>query len=61
MPKIETRPEQAYVSKRTIMPMNDFETQVPKLMAEVSKWLDQKSIEATGRPFLRYPYDRHAG
>jgi effector-binding domain-containing protein len=54
MPKIETRPEQAYVGKRAIMPMSDFETKVPELTAEVSKWLDQNGVEATGKPLLRY-------
>lgn len=53
-PKIETRLAQTYIGKRAIMPMSDFETKVPELMAKASEWLDRNGVKATGKPFLRY-------
>ena len=36
------------------MPLSKFSDNVPALMQEVSKWLDDHGIKASGKSFLRY-------
>jgi effector-binding domain-containing protein len=53
-PKIESRPLQPYVGKRTVMPMSEFQQIIPVLMDEVSKLLDTNQVAPTGNSFIRY-------
>jgi hypothetical protein len=53
-PAFERRPEQAYVGKRVVMPLSAFRDRVPALTQDVSGWLADKGLEASGEPFLRY-------
>jgi hypothetical protein len=60
-PAFETRGEQAYVGKRVVMPMDKFDDIIPALVEEISKWLDDHGMKASGNSFLRYHVYRHAG
>lgn len=53
-PALETRSDQPYVGVRTVMPMRDFEREIPALVATVSSWLEARGLRPSGPPFLRY-------
>lgn len=53
-PVIEDRPEQPYIGTRGVMPMSDFERQIPAMRAAVTRWLQAHGLHPSGKPFLRY-------
>lgn len=53
-PRLETRPAQPYAGTRTVMPMRDFDREIPELLATVSRWLDAHHVRPSGQPFLRF-------
>lgn len=53
-PRIEMRPARPYVGTRTVMPMRDFDREIPAMTATVSGWLDARDVRPSGPPFLRY-------
>ncbi|WP_326540474.1 GyrI-like domain-containing protein [Pseudorhodoferax sp.] len=51
---IEHRPVQTYVGMRTVMPMDQFDRQIPEMTARVAEWLAAHSLRPAGNAFLRY-------
>jgi GyrI-like small molecule binding protein len=53
-PKLEDRPAQPYVARRTQIPMQELGTVIPQLHSEVYAWLQGQGIPPAGPPFIRY-------
>ena len=53
-PKIDTRPEQAYMGIRTIAPFSGMFKVVTKISKDLHRWAKQRGIEPAGAPFLRF-------
>ena len=53
-PKIDTRPEMAYMGIRTIAPFKGMSKVVDKISKELTAWVAESEIKPSGRPFLRY-------
>jgi effector-binding domain-containing protein len=53
-PKLEDRPAQPYVARRTQVPMQELGTVIPQLHSEVYAWLRRQGIAPAGAPFIRY-------
>ena len=53
-PKLEERPAQPYVARRTQVPMQELGTVIPQLHSEVYAWLRKQGIAPAGAPFIRY-------
>jgi len=52
-PKIDSRPEQAYVGIRTVTPFKGMSRVIESLSREVSTWVKERDIRPAGPPFLR--------
>jgi hypothetical protein len=53
-PKIDTRPEQAYMGIRTIAPFSGMSKVVTKIGKDMRRWIKDRGIAPAGPPFLRY-------
>jgi effector-binding domain-containing protein len=53
-PKLEDRPAQPYMARRTQVPMQELGTVIPQLHSEVYAWLRRQGIAPAGAPFIRY-------
>jgi effector-binding domain-containing protein len=53
-PKIDTRPEQAYMGIRTIAPMKGMFKVVDKISKEMNAWMKEHDVRPVGPPFLRF-------
>jgi effector-binding domain-containing protein len=53
-PKIDTRPEQAYMGIRTIAPMKGMSKVVDKISKEMNTWIKEHGVRPAGPPFLRF-------
>ena len=53
-PRIEQRGAQPYAAIRTRVTMTQVSSACPPLISQVSGWLDNKGIAASGPPFFRY-------
>lgn len=53
-PRIEHRSERAYAGMRQVMPMSDFDRQIPVLTDEVAAWIADQKLKPAGPSFLRY-------
>ena len=54
-PKIDQRPEQAYLSIRTQVTMGEMGSGIiPQLHNEVMAWMNGQGIAPSGAPFIRY-------
>jgi effector-binding domain-containing protein len=53
-PHLVQRPEQHTVGIRTQIPTSKLSITIPKLLKQVSKWMEQRGIEPTDAPFLRF-------
>jgi effector-binding domain-containing protein len=53
-PKLEVRPAQPYVARRTQVPMQELGTVIPQLHSDVYAWLRRQGIAPAGAPFIRY-------
>ena len=53
-PKLEERPAQPYVARRTQVTLQELGTVIPQLHSEVYAWLRQQGIAPAGAPFIRY-------
>lgn len=53
-PKLEERPAQPYVARRTQVTMQELGTVIPQLHATVYAWLRRQGIAPAGAPFIRY-------
>jgi hypothetical protein len=53
-PKIDTRPEQAYMGIRTIAPFSGMFKVVTKISKDMNRWLKVRGVVPSGAPFLRY-------
>jgi effector-binding domain-containing protein len=53
-PKIDTRPDQAYLGIRTIAPFKGMFKVVEQISKEMNTWVKEQGIQPAGPPFLRY-------
>ena len=53
-PKIDTRPNQAYMGIRTITPFKGMSKAIGRLSEEMNAWVDEYKVKTAGPPFLRY-------
>lgn len=53
-PKYEEREQQPYVAIREEATLDALPTTLPSLFHEMSAWLDERGIERSGVPFIRY-------
>jgi effector-binding domain-containing protein len=53
-PKIDTRPEQAYIGIRTIAPFSGMSKVVTRISKEMNAWAKAHDVTPTGPPFLRF-------
>jgi effector-binding domain-containing protein len=53
-PKQVERGEQPYVAVRSDVTLAELPSTLPRLIDEVSTWLDERGVEPTGPPFFRY-------
>jgi effector-binding domain-containing protein len=53
-PRIDIRPEQAYMGIRVQTPMKGMSKAVGKLFKEINSWAKQHALRPAGPPFLRY-------
>lgn len=52
--KIEQRSKQTYIGTRKIVPMSEFDREIPAMTAKVGDWLRANDVRASGKPFIRY-------
>ena len=53
-PKIDNRPEQIYMSIRTIAPFKGMFKVVDRISKQLNTWVNEQSIKPSGPPFLRF-------
>lgn len=53
-PRLEERPAQPYVARRTLATMQELGTVIPQEHQRVYAWLRQHGITPAGAPFIRY-------
>ena len=53
-PKIDIRPEQAYLGIRTVAPFSGMFKVVAKINKDMSRWIKERDMLPAGPPFLRY-------
>jgi effector-binding domain-containing protein len=53
-PKIDQRPKITYMGIRTIAPFKGMSRVIGKIADQLNTWVDEKGIETTGVPFLRF-------
>jgi effector-binding domain-containing protein len=53
-PRIDTRPEQAYMGIRTIAPFKGMSKVIDRLSRELNAWVNENKIKTAGPPFLRF-------
>ena len=53
-PRIEHRPRRVYMGIRFIAPFTGMSKEISKHSKVVDAWLNERSVETSGPPFLRY-------